>query len=152
MLSTKEVLMKTLTAAFCLALFTAASAIAATKDFTDFSVDVPPGWTTKREGKTTAFTAPDGSASLQVAIELLTRMDDMNAESLAEAYAAELRGSRPVMVDNDPSYYSFTFVSPEGVNSEASVVVSGGNFYLITVSGRHKDMAGLVESLLLSIL
>jgi hypothetical protein len=76
----------------------------------------------------------------------------MNAESLAAAYAAELHGSRPVMVDNDPNYYSFTFTSPEGVDSEASVVVSGRNFHLITVSGRHKDMAGLVESLLLSIL
>jgi hypothetical protein len=130
----------------------AASVAAAIMDFTDFSVDLPPGWTVQREGGTTAFTAPDGSASLQVAVELLTRMDGMNAGSLAEAYAAELQGSRPVMVDNDPDYYSFTFKSPEGVDSEASVVVAGRNFYLITVSGRHKDMAGLVETLLLSIL
>ncbi|MDR1947197.1 MAG: hypothetical protein LBQ51_08555 [Desulfovibrio sp.] len=144
--------MKIFTVALCTAVFLAAPAFALTRDFTDFSVDLPPGWTVKREGRTTAFTAPDGTASMQVAVELLTRVDGMNAEELAEAYAAELNGSRPVMVDNDPNYYSFTFKSPDGTDSEASVVVAGSNFYLITVSGRHKDMAGLVESLLLSIL
>jgi hypothetical protein len=144
--------MKMFVAALCLTFFTIASATAEPRDFTDFSVDLPSGWTVQREGSTTAFIAPDGSASLQVAVELLTRMDGMSAETLAEAYAAELRGSRPVMVDNDPDYYSFTFTSPEGMESEASIVVSDRNFYLITVSGRHKDLAGLVESLLLSIL
>jgi hypothetical protein len=144
--------MKMFTVALCLTFFTLASAMAEPRDFTDFSVDLPPGWTVQREGVTTAFIAPDGSASLQVALERLTHTDGMSAESLAEAYAAELHGSRPVMVDNDPNYYSFTFTSPEGEASEASVVVSDRKFYLITVSGRHKDMAGLVESLLLSIL
>jgi hypothetical protein len=123
-------------------------------EFRDFSVDLPQGWRVEREGSATAFFAPDNSASMQVAVELLSRQytQDMKASELAEIYAAELNGSPPVMVDNDPNYYSFEFKSPEGVPSEASVVVAGKRFYLVTVTGRHKDLAGMVESLLLSII
>ncbi|MDR0828239.1 MAG: hypothetical protein LBN33_10300 [Desulfovibrio sp.] len=124
------------------------------KEFKDFSVDLPQGWVIKQEGVTTAFIAADGSANMQVVVEYLTLlgMDGMQARELAEAYAAELHGSVPVMVDNDPNYYSFEFKSPDGINSEASVVVVGNRFYIITITGRNKALAGMVESVLLSIM
>jgi hypothetical protein len=127
--------------------------VAETKDFTDFSVDLPPGWTVKRDGITVAFVAGDKSANMQVTVETIAAMfkEGMNARELAEAYAAELKGSVPKMEDNDPNYYSFTFSSPQGVESEASIVVAGRRFYLITISGRNKELAGMVESVLLSI-
>jgi hypothetical protein len=79
-----------------------------------------------------------------------TFSEGMSAEELAEAYAEELKGSKPVK--EAPNYYSFTFTSPEGVDSEASIVVAGKRFYLITISGKNKDLAGMVESVLLSIM
>lgn len=123
------------------------------REFADFSVDLPPGWSVEREGITVAFIAEDKSANMQVTVEPIAGMfkEGISAKELAEAYAAELNGSAPEMEDNDPNYYSFTFNSPEGRESEASIVVAGRRFYLITISGRHKDLAGMVESVLLSI-
>ena len=129
-------------------------ASAEVRDFTDFSVDLPSGWTIEREGITVAFIAEDKSATMQVTVEPIARIskEGISAKELAEAYADELKGSRPEMEENDPNYYSFTFLSPEGQESEASIVVSGRRFYLITISGRNKDLAGMVESILLSIM
>ena len=129
-------------------------AAASQQEFRDFSIELPSGWDVRREGITTAFIAPDKSATLQVTVESIARMfkEGLNAKELAEAYATELKGSTPRMEDNDSNYYSFTFTSPEGQESEASIVVSGRRFYLITISGKHKDLAGMVESVLLSIM
>ena len=123
------------------------------REFTDFSIDLPPGWDVQRDGITVAFIARDKSATMVVTVESTTGMfsEGLSAQELAEAYAEELKGSKPVMEDNDPNYYSFTFKSPEGVESEASIVVSGKRFYLITISGKNKDLAAMVESVLLSI-
>lgn len=128
-------------------------ALAEIKEFADFSVDMPSGWTVERDGITVAFVAADKSANMQVTVEPISRIfkEGITAKELAEAYAAELKGSTPEMEDNDPNYYSFHFISPEGQESEASIVVAGRRFYLITISGRHKDLAGMVESVLLSI-
>ena len=138
----------------CFSLAFARPGLAEIKDFSDFSIDLPKGWSVEREGITTAFIADDKTATMQVTVESIARMftEGMNAKELAEAYAAELKGSTPEMEDNDPNYYSFTFTSPEGLESEASIVVSGRRFYLITISGRHGDLAGMVESVLLSIM
>ena len=122
------------------------------KEFRDFSVDLPPGWDIQREGITVAFIARDKSATMVVTVESTVGMfaEGMSAEELAQAYADELKGSKPVMAE--PNYYSFTFKSPGGVDSEASIVVVGKRFYLITISGKNKDLAAMVESVLLSIL
>ena len=100
-----------------------------------------------------AFLAEDRSATMQVTVEPIARMfkEGITAKELAEAYADELKGTTPEMEDNDPNYYSFEFISPDGMESEASIVVAGRRFYLITISGMHKDLAGMVESVLLSI-
>ncbi len=140
--------------AFCILCAAVLPALARHQEFRDFSIELPAGWEVQREGITTAFIAPDKSATLQVTVESIFRMfkEGMSAKELAEAYAEELKGSAPQMEDNDPNYYSFSFVSPEGQASEASIVVSGRLFYLITISGKHGDLAGMVESVLLSIL
>ena len=124
------------------------------REFTDFSVEVPPGWTIEREGITVAFISEDSSANMQVTVEPIAHLfkEGITAKELAEAYADELKGSKPEMEDNDPNYYSFTFNSPDGVESEASVIIAGRRFFLITISGKHKDLAGMVESVLLSIM
>lgn len=121
--------------------------------FQDFSIDLPPDWRVVQDGNTTAFVALDKSATMQVTVEHLARMpkEGMGAKELAEAYAEEFKGSAPVMEDNDPNYYSFTFQAPDGQDAEASIVVSGSLFYLISVSGKHDDLAGMVASMLLSI-
>lgn len=139
---------------FCVALLFSGQALAAKRDFTDFSVDFPDGWTIERDGITTAFVSKDKKANMQVTVESVAHIakEGITAKELAEAYAHELQGSTPTMEANDPNYYSFTFLSPEGTESEASVVISGRLFYLITISGRHKDLAGMVESVLLSIM
>ena len=139
----------TITAALLLIVLFSGQALAGRKDFADFAVDLPDGWSIERDGITTAFVSDDKSANMQVTVEPITRIS--TAKELAEAYAHELQGSTPEMEDNDPNYYSFTFNSPEGVESEASIVVVGRRFYLITISGRHKDLARMVESVLLSI-
>jgi hypothetical protein len=134
--------------------FRAGPAFAELREFTDFSVELPAGWSVRRDGITVAFIAEDKSATMQVTVEPIAGLfkEGISAKELAEAYAAELAGSTPEMVDKDPQYYSFTFASPEGLRSEASVVVAGRRFYLITISGMHRDLAGMVESVLLSIL
>lgn len=138
----------------CLCVMTFVPGAANSMDFQDFSVELPSGWNVERDGITTAFLAEDKSANMQVTVESIANMfkEGMSAKELADAYAAELNGSAPVMVDDDPNYYSFTFTSPDGLQSEASIVVSGRRFYLITISGKHKDLAGMVESVLLSIM
>lgn len=138
----------------CATFFLPLQAHAARKDFADFAVDLPDGWTVERDGITTAFISEDKNANMQVTVEPISRIarEGINAKELAEAYAQELHGSTPEMEDGDPNYYSFTFTSPEGVESEASIVVSGRRFYLITITGRHRDLARMVESVLLSIL
>jgi hypothetical protein len=130
----------------------ACHAYAEVKEFSDFSIDLPPGWDIQREGATAAFIARDKSATLVVTVESTadTFFEGMSAEELAEAYAEEFKGSKPVKAD--PNCYSFTFKSPEGVDSEASIIVMEKRFYLITISGKHKDLIGMVESVLLSIL
>ena len=134
--------------------FCAGFARAELKEFPDFSVELPPGWSVRREGITVAFISEYKSATMQVTVEPIAGLfkEGISAKELAEAYAAELTGSTPEMVDKDPNYYSFTFTSPEGLQSEASIVVAGRRFYLITISGMHKDLTGMVESVLLSIL
>lgn len=132
-------------------LFFAVPAFPALQQFNDYSVDLPEGWTVKRDGITMAFVAPDKSAIMMVTVESTAHMmtEGVTVEALAEAYAEELKGSKPKMVE--PDYYSFTFSSPDGLPSEASIVVSGRRFYLITISGKHKDLAKMVESVLVSI-
>lgn len=134
-------------------LFVCSAARAEFVYFRGFSVDVPPGWQVEREGNTVAFIAADTSAAMQVTVESITNIfkEGMNAKELAEAYAEELKGSEPEMEDGDPNYYSFDFLSPEGQEAEASIVVSGARFYLITIRGKHKDLANMVESVLVSI-
>ena len=136
----------------CIHLLCASPAVAELKSFADFSVDVPPGWDIQRDGITVAFLAKDRSASMMVTVESTTGMfaEGLSAEELAQAYADELKGSTPEKEGSN--YYSFTFTSPEGTASEASIVVVGKRFYLITISGTHKDLAGMVESVLLSIM
>ena len=126
-------------------------AFSAIQQFNDYSVDLPEGWTVQRDGITMAFLAPDKSAIMMVTVESTAHMmsEGVTVEDLAEAYAEELKGSKPKMVE--PDYYSFTFSSPDGLPSEASIVVSGRRFYLITISGKHKDLAKMVESVLVSI-
>ncbi len=138
----------------CATFLLPAQAFAVRKNFTDFAVDLPDGWTIERDGITTAFVSEDKNANMQVTVESIARIakEGISAKELAEAYAQELQGSTPAMEDNDPNYYSFIFTSPEGVESEASIVVSDRRFYLITISGQHKDLARMVESVLLSIL
>ena len=137
---------------FCLSLGFAAPGYAELREFTEFSIELPPGWDAHREGISVAFIAKDKSATMVVTVESTTGSfsEGMSAEELAEAYAEELKGSKPVK--EDPNYYSFSFTSPEGVDSEASIVVVGKRFYLITISGKNKDLAGMVESVLLSIM
>lgn len=126
-------------------------AMAALQQFSDYSVDLPEGWQVKRDGITMAFVAPDKTAIMMVTVESTAHMmsEGVTVEDLAEAYAEELKGSKPKMVE--PDFYSFTFSSPDGLPSEASIVVSGRRFYLITISGNHKDLAKMVESVLVSI-
>ena len=135
---------------FCASIAFAHTAAAETKEFADFSVDLPVGWTIEREGITTAFIAKDKSATMVVTVETT---EGVSAQELAHAYAEELKGSKPVQEDpKDPNYYSFTFKSPEGINAEASIVVVGKRFYLITITGKNKDLARMVESVLISIM
>lgn len=126
-------------------------AVPALQQFNDYSVDLPEGWTVQRDGITMAFVAPDKSAIMMVTVESTAHMmsEGVTVEDLAKAYADELKGSSLKMVE--PGFYSFTFSSPDGLPSEASVVVSGRRFYLITISGKHKDLAKMVESVLVSI-
>lgn len=133
------------------AVFLAGPAAAQLQQFSDYSVDLPEGWTIERDGITMAFVAPDKSAIMMVTVESTAHMmsEGVTVEELAEAYAEELKGSRPKM--EEPNYYSFIFTSPDGLPSEASIVVSGRRFYLITISGKHKDLAKMVESVLVSI-
>jgi hypothetical protein len=126
-------------------------AIAGMQQFQDFSVDVPKGWSVERDGLTVAFRAADDSAAMSVTVEPTAHLsrEGVSVEELAQAYAAELQGSKPVL--EEPGCYSFTFTSPDGLPSEASIVVSGRRFYLITISGKHENLAHMVESVLLSI-
>lgn len=126
-------------------------AVSALQQFNDYSIDLPEGWSVQRDGITMAFVAPDKTAIMMVTVESTAHMmsEGVTVEDLAAAYAEELKGSKPKMVE--PDYYSFTFTSPDGLPSEASVVVSGRRFYLITISGKHKDLAKMVESVLVSI-
>ncbi len=135
----------------CASLLFVNPAIAELQEFSDFSVDLPAGWTIERDGITVAFVANDKSAIMMVTVESTAHMltEGVTVEELAEAYAKELQGSKPKR--EEENYYSFTFTSPEGLPSEASIVVSGRRFYLITISGKHKDLARMVESVLLSI-
>lgn len=139
---------------FCAVFLFSGRAMAERKNFTDFTIELPAGWTIEQDGITTAFVSKDKKANMQVTVESVAHIakEGITAKELAEAYAHELQGSTPTMEDNDPNYYSFTFLSPEGTKSEASIVVSGRLFYLITISGRHKDLAEMVESVLLSIM
>ncbi|MDL2315671.1 hypothetical protein LJC59_01120 [Desulfovibrio sp. OttesenSCG-928-A18] len=141
------------TLALLMAVLHMGTASAGLKNFPYFSIDVPPGWVIYDEGITVAFISPDKESTLTVTVEFTsgTNAEGLSAEELAHAYARDMHGTSPVMEDGDPNYYSFEFKSPDDVPSEASIVVSGRRFYLITVTGSHRDMAGMVESVLISI-
>jgi hypothetical protein len=136
----------------CLGIVLVGPARAEFREFPDFSIDLPPGWDILREGATVAFIAADKSATMVVTVEYTadTFFEGMSAEELAEAYAEEFNGSRPVK--EDPRHYSFTFTSPGGTDSEASLIIMEKSFCLITISGKNKDLVGMVESVLLSIM
>lgn len=140
-------------ALFANVLFCAGQSLAEMKDFSGFSIDLPPGWVYEQEGITVAFFPPDKKVNLQVTVEPIINLynEGITAKELAEEYARELGGTSPVMEGNDPNFYSFRYTSPIGLQSEASVVVSRRRFYLITISGSHQEFAGMVESVLVSI-
>ncbi|MDL2267739.1 photosystem II reaction center PsbP family protein [Desulfovibrio sp. OttesenSCG-928-G15] len=131
----------------------AGHAVADIKTFPGFSIDLPPGWVYEQEGITLAFFPPDKSVNLQVTVEPIINLytEGITVKELAEEYARELGGTQPVMEQGDPNFFSFSYTSPIGLPSEASVVVSRRRFYLITISGSHAEFARMVESVLFSI-
>ena len=80
-----------------LCMFAVRPAAADPQIFTDFSIDLPSGWSIEREGITVAFVAEDKSAIMMVTVESTAHMmtEGVTVEELAEAYAEELKGTKP---------------------------------------------------------
>lgn len=103
---------------------TTSGAIADIREFRNFSLDVPEGWTAQEEGAVVRVVAEDGSASLTITA------DDPKGRAigdLAAEFSLELGGTMPEK-DEDGSY---TF-ELNGGRSQA-VITGDEEFYMLIV-------------------
>ena len=66
----------------------------------------------------------------------------MNA---AKAMATQLKGSAPVAVD--AGGYAFTFKNQNGVESKSTLFVNNNQYVMITVTGSHPDIQGILKTI-----
>jgi hypothetical protein len=113
-------------------------------DFIRVSVNVPSGWEVQedRESNTVGLVAEDESAAIT-----LSAYEDigMSLKEFAEGAAEELEGETPKKQPNGT--YVFDCENENGVTTH--VLVSGSEKFaaIISVTGEHKDIDGIIKSI-----
>ena len=120
----------------------ASHALAEVKDFKDFTVDVPTGWTAVDQDGTVAITADDKSAAITIS---WGPNDGKSVEEMAAAYSKELNGSAPV-ADSGGFVFTFTAAGAE-VESKAFVAGEEDKHALIVMTGENPQMGEILGSL-----
>ena len=125
-----------------LVLSMATASLAAVRSFSHFSVDVPQGWEAAEDGEVVSLLAPGHVAAISVAVD---GAEGMTTENLAKAMATQLKGSAPVAVD--AGGYAFTFKNQNGVESKSTLFVNNNQYVMITVTGSHPDIQGILKTI-----
>ena len=94
------------------------------QEFTDFSLDVPEGWTAREEGHVVNVNAYDGSASLTITTD---KPGESTIGELAEMFSRELGGTVPEKDEDDN--YSFEFSDGDG----QAVITGDSDFYMLII-------------------
>jgi hypothetical protein len=113
-------------------------------DFIRVSVNVPSGWEVKedRENNTVGLVAEDESAAIT-----LSAYEDigMSLKEFAEGAAEELEGDTPKKQPNGT--YAFDCENENGVPTHVSVSGSEKFAAIISVTGEHEDIGGIIGSI-----
>jgi len=118
----------------------AAVAQAATVEFSRWTVDVPEGWKAEEKDKMIALFAPGHAASLSIVWD---DSEDIPAKDLSAAMSQKLKGTTP---KPDDGGYSFIFKNKADVESMSILYVVEKEYYMLTVTGKHPQLGGIVKS------
>lgn len=119
----------------------AGAACAAPQVFSKYTLDIPVGWTAHEDGNVVAIFGPHNVAAISIVMDTA---DGMTARSIADAMSGQLQGTTPRPI---PNGYVFTFQNDQGVDSISRISVAGDAFVMVTVTGDHPQVAGILGSI-----
>ena len=110
----------------------ASMAFAAVQEFTNFTLDIPDGWTAKEDGPTVGIIKDDQTASLAISLDALKPGDTLG--DLANAMSQYMKGTEPE-VDADGDY---SFTAHDG---QIRVLITGddSNYLSFTMVGLETE-------------
>ncbi len=137
--------MKKMLCFLCVLCIWAAPSFAAVQSFLDFSVDIPPGWSTEdNEGLGLALIAEDGSAAIVISQERLYTPTGEQVEeeadtrtALAEAAQAFARNIPGAVLTEVKGRYDLNFPVPHGGQGEIRLM-GRKNLMVMIVINNHK--------------
>ena len=126
---------------------TALGAFGEVRDFNDFSVDVPAGWSAEQQGATVVMKAVSSDASLSLAV---ASMGEATAEEIAQKLYEQL-GGVDLEKDEDGDF-SFMYLDTAGVESYVCIIDGKDGTYLVTaLSGIDKPGGELINGIIESV-
>lgn len=126
----------------CMLALAPASSFATVQSFTNFTLDVPDGWTATENGSVLALIAPGNVASMSI---VLDDSQGMDIASLANVFVSQMHGEN--LQATDDGGYEFSFKNPAGIDSHSILYLEDGKYLLMTVTGEHPDMGRILDSL-----
>ncbi|MEF3697296.1 hypothetical protein [Desulfolutivibrio sp.] len=124
-----------------MAILAAGVSYAAPQAFSKYALDIPEGWTFHEDGNVVAIFGPHNVAAISIVMDTA---DGMTARSIAEAMSGPLQGTTPRPTHDG---YVFTFQNDQGVDSFSRISVANGIFVMVTVTGDHPQVAGILGSI-----
>ena len=139
--------MKRLSIALLFVTLFATMALAEVQSFGKFSVDIADGWTATQNGPTAVIVKDDKTASLSITLDS-TR--GYSLDDLAAAFAEEFKktftsvGTPEKDADGD---YSFTAVTPNGVETRFLLTEADGEYLMFAITGEDDDISTMISSI-----
>lgn len=131
--------------AVALVVMAASVAFGAVQEFTNFTMDIPDGWTAKEDGPTVGIIKDDQTASLAVSVDALHEGDTI--KDLAAAMSQYMKGTTPE-ADADGDY---RFTAHDG---QIQVMVTGDNdagiyasFTMVGLETQREAIGGMISSI-----
>ncbi len=130
---------------FCISFFLClclAPVKAFTRDFTNFSMDVPQGWYTEQAGNTFRFLHPENNCIINIVVE---ELHDVPFRELAIGFYQSLYGENAQNVDGG---FTFDMLSPDNIPGRARLTPHGEIFVGVAAVGQcvpyEKNLRSLV--------
>jgi hypothetical protein len=106
-------------------------------------VDVAPGWSYEGEGDSIILLSEDESCAIAIVI---TEAGELKtSEEAAKLLSKEHNGSEPEKIDDDA--YEYSFKNETGVNTRVFVGIEDGRLKVLSITGNHKDVEGMIDSI-----